>query len=767
MDHLKKGGIIMTQEAIITTMKFTCIGKGHGAPCLPASKEDWEKLRQESWLAQMCERIEKGDEELKHRLPVWTPHCAEFKDNHRAIADAVKPLNRLMLDFDEKGHTDEIMSTLKIKHETLKSCGIEVLLIEESVRRGTHVLVELPDGMTPETAQELMQEATGFTPDAAVKDVARCIYMVPEDHTKFVSPKLFEVSEECEGNFSLTSNELKSEPDERERNFAPTSESEHESKNGLMFKGIPYTSIISEWWRRNGGEPAEGERNVKLHKLAVNLRAICDNKKEVLMAVMPRFGLSDVELKSVVDSACKEEPKGISKVMQQILDALELGISSDEIEDAEAVAAETGIKVNVKALPIGLRESLVGVPVSMHMPVLCGVMPICAAYADQVEVEYCDGNTHHLGLMSIIRGEQASNKSVVKNAVDIWKHQLDEEDALARKREEEWKERKKGRKANEKAPEDPHVLIRVVPVTVSCSTLLKRFKNAQGHTLYSFGEELDTLRKTNGAGSWSSKYDIYRLSFDRGEWGQDYNSDAAESGVVNVAYNWTMLGTNGALRKCFKADNIENGLSSRILVAEMPDSSFSKMPKFGKRSAEDEARIQEAVTRLRSFTGLVDVPRLRKAIEAWVEEKRVEAAKDIDHVKDIYRKRAAVIGFRCGVIFHLLSGKDKESKACLDFALMMAEYCLSQQMKAFGEALRNEYVNAQDECQRYGANHSIFDQLAPSFTMDDLRSLKRGFCGESALRNIITRWRRDGWIEKTDSKHWSKVPQSHIATLSH
>ena len=83
--------------------------------------------------------------------------------------------------------------------------------------------------------------------------------------------------------------------------------------------------------------------------------------------------------------------------MQQIVDALELGISSDEIEDAEAVAAETGIKVNVKALPIGLRESLVGVPVSMHMPVLCGVMPICAAYADQVEVEYCDGNTHHLG----------------------------------------------------------------------------------------------------------------------------------------------------------------------------------------------------------------------------------------------------------------------------------------------------------------------------------------------------------------------------------
>ena len=726
-------------------MRFTCIGKGHGAPCLPATKVDWEKLRREPWLAEMCARIEKGDDELKHRLPVWTPHCAEFANNHRAVADAIKPLNRLMLDFDEKGHTDEIMSTLKMKHETLMTCGIVPLLIEESARRGTHVLVELPEGMTAEQAQELMAEATGFTPDAAVKDVSRCIYMVPEDHTRYVNPKLFEVSEHL-GNFSQMQ-----EPDHQ-----ITQEDEQERKIAPSFKGIPYTSIISEWWHRNGGEPAEGERNVKLHKLAVNLRAICDNKKEVLMEVMPRFGLSEVELKSVVDSACKEPPKGISKMMSDIIQNEELRMRDEEL-DAEAVKEETGFKVNIRVLPIGLKESLVGVPVTMHMPVLVGVMPICGAYADGVEVEYCDGNIHQLALMAIIRGQQASNKSVVKNAIDVWKRQFDEEDAIARKREEEWKERKKGRKASEKAPEDPHVLIRQVPVTVSCSTLLKRFKNSNGHTLYSFGEELDTLRKTNGAGSWSSKYDIYRLSFDHGEWGQDYNSDVAESGVVKVAYNWTMLGTNGALRKCFKSDNIENGLSSRVLLAEMPDSSFSKMPRFGKRSAEDEARIQEAVNRLRGYTGLIDVPRLRKAIDGWVEEKRVEAAKDIDHVKDTYRKRAAVIGFRCGVIFHILSGCERESKACLDFALMMAEYCLQQQIKAFGEVLASQFVDAYDECQRYGSNHSVFDQLAPSFTIEDLRALKRGFCSDAGIRQIISRWYRDHWIEKTGKGRWKKL----------
>jgi len=98
----------------------------------------------------------------------------------------------------------------------------------------------------------------------------------------------------------------------------------------------------------------------------------------------------------------------------------------------------------------------------------------------------------------------------------------------------------------------------------------------------------------------------------------------------------------------------------------------------------------------------------------------------------------------------------RESKATIEFALMMAEYCLTEQIKTFGEALQSQYVDASEECQRYGANHSVFDQLAPTFTIDDLRALKRGYCSETAMRMIISRWMRDGWISKTDRHHWSK-----------
>ena len=326
---------------------FTTIGKGHGAPCLPATEEDWKKWRNEPWLLQMCERIRKGDEELKHRLPVWTPHCAEFKNNHRAIADALKPLNRLMLDFDEKGHTLDILSRLKMKDEKLKIGterteetenaeglkmkdvhGMQVLLVEESVRGGTHVLVELPEGMEAEEAQELMKGVTGFEPDKAVKDVSRCIYMVPESYTRYVSEKLYE-AEAYPSPPQGRDVKIPNSAEKTANQTPPPSEG-----LGEAFKGIPYASIISEYWRRTGGEPAEGERNVKLHKLAVNLRAICDNKREVLMAVMPRFGLSEAELKSIVDSACKEAPKGVSKKMQSIVDAL-LTEASEETETTE------------------------------------------------------------------------------------------------------------------------------------------------------------------------------------------------------------------------------------------------------------------------------------------------------------------------------------------------------------------------------------------------------------------------------------------------
>ena len=108
----------------------------------------------------------------------------------------------------------------------------------------------------------------------------------------------------------------------------------------LSFKGRPYSEIIDAWWKRNGGVPQEGERNVKLYQLAVSLRAICDNNKSLLMQVMPRLGLEEQELHAIVESACKETPKGVSKMLASILSEEGDSLSSGSVP-GERLAEES------------------------------------------------------------------------------------------------------------------------------------------------------------------------------------------------------------------------------------------------------------------------------------------------------------------------------------------------------------------------------------------------------------------------------------------
>ena len=89
------------------------------------------------------------------------------------------------------------------------------------------------------------------------------------------------------------------------------------------FKGIPYAAIIAEWWKLRGGEPAEGERNTELHRLAVHLRTICDNRAELLLQIMPRFGLSEQEMRSIIASATKDQPRGKTREIQAVLQSIE------------------------------------------------------------------------------------------------------------------------------------------------------------------------------------------------------------------------------------------------------------------------------------------------------------------------------------------------------------------------------------------------------------------------------------------------------------
>ena len=702
----------------------------------------------------------------------------------------------------------------------LQRLGI-VLVHKTPSGEGLRLVFVIPEGMGLVEGQQWLAQQIGLKEfDEACKDLARCSFAVPEEYVLFIDEEeLFkeqaqqpqqaqqphpqplskgEGSDMLQDNPASSNNAPAITP--AEHRGEALSPAEHSTPLSLgEGKGGEAPSTPLSFGEGKGGDVFDLCREqAGLKDVDINARGSRHNSLLAILSVGAARLLSEAEAMAVVaqrmpdffkEPDCRQlihdfyakyhdDSKMMSTTVQRINARAEQLAKQQQSKDdkaqedeSEEETAETVTTQSTNAFPDippipGLKQSLTGVPEQMRMPALCALLPMAASYADDVTFRYCDGREQRLGLMSIVVGEQASGKSVCKDIIDLWRGPMDEDDEQGRRKEDEWKKKRKNRRANEKLDPEPEVLIRDVPITISCSTLLKRLKNAQGHTLYSFCSELDTLRKTNGAGSWSSKYDIYRLAFDHDEWGQDYNSDQAESGMVSVGYNWTILGTYGALGKCFKGENIENGLSSRVIVSEMPDSAFAPMPMFQDRRDRDAQAILEAVNTLRAKHGFIDTPRLRKAIASWVEDKRQQAMERIDRVMDTYRRRAAVIGMRCGVVACLLSG-EKETKHVIDFALMMAEYVLQEQCRLFGDVLRKQYAADADDTRRNSKNRAVFDRLADTFTSHDILALKNDI-SDAAARMIIKRWREAGWIEplprqKGDKGHkFKKVKRNNV-----
>lgn len=721
------------------------------------------------------------DEEraAKNKLPVVT-YNASFDGKERKNANAI-PSGLFFSDYDG------IDDPRKVFNE--KICGrcdaLGILRVEVSIRQhGLHLITECREGLkTIAENQQWLDGELGLQCDKACKDLARASYAVPESFVLYERGRLWNgepkmvipspVVETCQGA------SLPVETSDRATTIARLESIPYNPDE--MFGDLRYADILRQFWKSELGreEPLKGERHASLMEWARQVCYFTDFDLELMKRVTPTLDKSDHEVAELIYDTLRWRDEHKSPVtpskLRGIVRGMEVAQRAMCVEtrhgtslpidpcpaqdDADDDPHDEEFLARMPKLPIGLKESLVGVPEKVMMPIICGLMPLAMSYATRVKVKYCDGKMMRLNSMCVIYGKQASGKSSVKDVLDIWMKPMMDADAEARKHEDEFKQMKKNRKANEKLPEEPHEPIINVPITISCSTLLKRLKNAVDMHLFSFGEELDTLRKTNGAGSWSSKYDVYRLSFDNGIWGQDYNSDNAESGVAPVAYNWTVLGTQGAVNKCFKNDNIENGMGGRVLFSKMPSKKFEYMPTYQEVKSINEEKINEAVHILASSHGFIDTPLLRKTMKKWCNDMADEARANNDDVVDTFRKRAAVIGFRCGVVFHLLTSGNslkklqQESKDSLDFAVLMAEYALKYQCELFGQQIIDNQVGM-DEGYK-SRNKELFNKLPKEFTIDSIRSC-RPTMKLNTIRQMIFRWTRDGYAVNVGRNTWKK-----------
>ena len=271
-----------------------------------------------------------------------------------------------------------------------------------------------------------------------------------------------------------------------------------------------------------------------------------------------------------------------------------------------------------------------------------------------------------------------------------------------------------------------------------------------------FAEEIDTLTKSNRSGTWAQKSDIYRNAFDNAEYGQDYMSDASYSTITRVYYNLLVLGTPRAVSRFF--NDVEDGLVSRVLFAEIPDQAGKRMPKFGKFTASAEKRVDAIVERLMQMKDCYELDYLNNAIDDWLEQRRLDFLRTQNMALEIFRRRAAVIGFRAGLVAvacyeaaKIVNNENNHTRyirRVKDFALWVANYALTALLSRFGEKM--EEVQRDTASRKRTVYTDLFAELAVTFTSDDLRACVRRNGVKSPIRQILYCWRQNDIIAKVE-----------------
>ena len=731
---------------------FTSVKSASGVECTPevllSATHNPNLISTCSAIAYCTDTEQRGM--LKKQLPIVTWQ-AYFPNGSRKNAEAIAS-GLFMLDID---HVNEPNRLYYDKVAPLiDELGIMAVHKTPSTKGLRIVALCRPEFTTIAENQQWMAAKLGLEEyDEACNDLARASYLVPEQYFYYRDGRIFTMAIP-EGVNIVNNGQRTTEAVPRLQDNETTNNSQQ------TYKGIALSDIALKWLENHGGTPGVGERNTVLYQLATRMRYITDFNPHAIFHAIPHCGLPNDEVMALCQSACGGARGG--KIPWDLHTAIEaLQTKEQEQEDKESV--NLAFVQKLPPLPLGLRHSIEGQPIKAVMPILCGIMPLCMTYATHTTYTYSDGGIHNLNTMAVIYGPQGSGKSLVKDEIDIWKKPMQIADKGAREDEAAYKELKKKRKANESLPPEPKAIIRYVPLTVSCSGLLKRLINANGIHIFSFGEELDTLHKTNKAGTWSEKTDCYRLAFDNGEWGQDYVSDSSVSGLVRVYYNFTVLGTPGSVYKCFPAVDSENGMCSRLLFAEMTHNPYEHMVKKQKVDmTKKTSGILHAVEVLENSKGHLELPRLAEHMETWCNTCADEARLFDDRVIDTFRKRSAIIGFRCGVIYYLLENaenqneKPVETDNLLQFATTMADYCLHHQCKLFGEELLKQ--QNQEKLRGYTPHTkaNFFDLLSNEFTFEQLQNIRPN-AKYMALRAMISRWKNNNMIEEMEKNLWRKL----------
>ena len=571
------------------------------------------------------------------------------------------------------------------------------------------------------------------------------------------------------------------------------SASSSSSSSGENYLGIPYEVIIEKWWGmyNDGKTPVTSNRDVLTFELAVNLRHICGFDRKLMDRVIPCYdGFPEEQKMKCIDSALAERRTQMPKRLKDVLNALRqeylktgCGDAQEGVQVADALDEamqqdELWHFNRLPKLPMGVSDSVAAAGTPLCMATLIGIAPALGALATGVKLDV-HGNARGLNLISYICGEFGSGKGQLDPIIGAWMYELQAQTDIYTQQEEEWAQKTRRMKSG-KAPEQPKLPVRMLPLNNTLANIAERLGNAEEKHSFSFTPEADTV-----AMKWKSAMSDFsvmlRQAYDESRYDREAKSaDATRVHIKKLLWNVTMCGTQDALYRVIT--NYTDGLLSRISIARTPDNTFAPLAlKPSHLTDKQEEHIHQVAHLLPMMQGTVVLHKLENRGREWLERIRMEAMKNDDRVLARQRLRGCVNAQRitcalwlCKVAESLigrfgLSGAEKRLKLTpklwittleklqnddmLQTFDLIADYLIDNDLYYFRERIEGAYESKNYQIgprNRVGKNDSIFARLADEFSMEQAiqqcMAVKGANVSRNSVRMMLKNWRNQGLI---------------------
>ena len=699
----------------------------------------------------------------KKMLPVITPH-ATFRSGRRTNAEAVASgLSMYDVDHipDPRGYYDE-----KVRGREAE-LGIVLAHVTPSTE-GLRLLFVIPRaGMAPDEAQRWMSARLGDAAyDGAVKDLARCSFLVPREYVLYLDEeRLFAPAVPPVGTHHGASD------DDAHANDTPQASDDAPADTPQAdapwcvptFKGIPYSQIIQQWFKLAGGEPVPGERNDKLHRLASHLRYIADNDEALMLQVMPRYGLSEEEMRGLIHSACSAKWYSMPKMMREAIENEERRMKNEELpadDENSSFGGEADILHSSlpKRLP-ALIKLLVSRTPDVYKPAVAhAVFPSLGAHLHRVRFKYIDNVEHEATLMNVLMAGTGAGKDCISEPINRIMADIRRRDEDNLRREREWKNEVTSKGANKDKRQRPEgLIIQEIDADMTNPAFVMRMAEADGHFLYTKLNEIDQFDALRGSGRGGQQFQIMCLAFDPGNrYGQTRVGAQSVTEKVTIRFNWNASTTIQKGRRYF-SKVLTDGPVSRINFCTIPEREIgADMPVYGTYDAAFDEELRPYIENLVKAQGLIDCPQAYKLAQKLKEECADFARLSQSRVYENLSFRANVIAYLKACVLFVANGC-RWDKTFEDFIRWSLQYDLACKMEFFGDAIEAAMNMPAPDPHKPG-RRNLLTLLPDDFSFDQaVRVRQEAGLDAKGTSHMLSQWKVRGYITIITNHNYRKL----------